>query len=54
MWVARRSASENLLKPDIWRGAVVDYKAVELGPYEVGTLFGRIVHVFVVAAQGHL
>ncbi len=34
--------------------AFVVYKAVELGPYEAAILFGRIVHVFVVAAQGHL
>ena len=34
--------------------AFVVYKAVELGPCDAAILFGRIVHVFVVAAQGHL
>ena len=34
--------------------AFVVYKAVELGPHEAAILFGRIVHVFVVAAQGNL
>ena len=34
--------------------AFVVYKTIELGPYAAATLFGRCLHIFVVAARGYL
>ena len=39
---------------EICAWAFVVYRTIELGPYEAAIQFGRIVHVFVVAAQGYL
>jgi len=34
--------------------AFVVYKIVELGPQDAAIWFGRLLHAFAVAAQGHL
>ena len=50
--MARLMKTTNAVGICAW--AFVVYKTVELGPYEAAVLFGRIVHVFIVAAQGYL
>ena len=50
--MAHLMKTTNLVGICAW--AFVVYKTIELGPYESAILFGRVVHVFVVAAQGYL